>query len=61
MKKIKTALISVSNKKNLDILKLSSIDKCIKREKPKYVLHTAGLSRPMNVHEKNISKSWMKT
>ena len=45
------------SKKNLDILKLSSIDKCIKREKPKYILHTAGLSRPMNVHEKNISKS----
>ena len=45
------------SKKNLNMLNLSSIDKCIKKEKPKYVLHTAGLSRPMNVHEKNISKS----
>ena len=27
------------------------------KHKPKYILHLAGLSRPMNVHKKNISKS----
>tara|TARA_B100001057_G_C22820278_1_gene939109 strand:+ start:1378 stop:2082 length:705 start_codon:yes stop_codon:yes gene_type:complete len=45
------------SKKELDILKLSSIEKCINKHKPKYILHTAGLSRPMNIHEKNIGKS----
>ena len=38
----------------MDIL---SIEKCFKKEKPKIVLHTAGLSRPMNIHERNITKS----
>ncbi len=45
------------SKKNLDILNLNSIEKCIKKEKPKFIIHTAGLSRPMSDHEKNISKS----
>ena len=45
------------SKKQLDILKMSSIEKIIKKEKPKIVFHTAGLSRPMNIHNKNISKS----
>ena len=27
------------------------------KHKPDYILHLAGLSRPMNIHNKNISKS----
>ena len=38
-------------------MNLSSISKIIKKVKPNIVLHCAGLSRPMNVHEKNIQKS----
>ena len=45
------------NKKELNILKFNSIIKVLKKFKPKTVLHLAGLSRPMNIHEKNLSKS----
>tara|TARA_B100000965_G_scaffold321059_1_gene282259 strand:- start:276 stop:980 length:705 start_codon:yes stop_codon:yes gene_type:complete len=45
------------SKKQLDILRYNSLEKKIKKIKPKILLHTAGLSRPMNLHEKNISKS----
>ncbi len=34
-----------------------SITKIIKKIKPRIVLHTAGLSRPMNIHETDIKKS----
>ena len=44
------------NKKELNILSSSSIQKNLKKYKPKYILHLAGLSRPMKIHEKNISK-----
>ena len=46
-----------TNKKQLNILKLNSIEKIFKKIKPKIVIHTAGLSRPMDIHEKNINKS----
>ena len=36
---------------------MSSINKEIKKINPKIILHCAGLSRPMNIHEKQISKS----
>ena len=45
------------NKKELNILSKQSIQKNLKRFKPNYVLHLAGLSRPMRIHEKQISKS----
>jgi dTDP-4-dehydrorhamnose reductase len=45
------------NKKKLNILKFNSIIKVLKKTKPKMVLHLAGLSRPMNIHEKKISES----
>lgn len=45
------------DKKQLNILNLKSIEKNIIKYKPKMILHTAGLSRPMEQHEKNISKS----
>tara|TARA_B100000282_G_scaffold188802_1_gene137476 strand:- start:39 stop:743 length:705 start_codon:yes stop_codon:yes gene_type:complete len=45
------------SKKELDILNYNSLEKIIKKIRPKIILHTAGLSRPMNIHEENISKS----
>ena len=46
-----------STKKNLDITKVQSIKSYLKKHKPKYVLHLAGLSRPMNQHNNKIVKS----
>ena len=48
---------SYPEKKFLDITNLKSIKKFLKREKPTSVLHLAGLSRPMSLHDKDISKS----
>lgn len=45
------------SKKNFNILKINSMRKYIKKNKPKYLMHCAGLSRPMNLHVKDISKS----
>jgi dTDP-4-dehydrorhamnose reductase len=45
------------NKKQLDITKIKSIKNSLRKNKPWGVLHLAGLSRPMILHEKNISKS----
>ena len=55
-KKSKYSFIYPS-KISLNILKLNSIRKFLKKTKPKYVLHLAGLSRPMVEHYKNINKS----
>ena len=48
---------SYPEKRSLDITNLKSIKKFLKREKPTSVLHLAGLSRPMSLHDKDISKS----
>ena len=45
------------NKNELNILKLQTIKKYLKKIKPKIVIHLAGLSRPMHIHENNINKS----
>jgi dTDP-4-dehydrorhamnose reductase len=45
------------NKKKLNILKTKSIENYLKKIKPKMLIHLAGLSRPMNIHNKNINKS----
>ena len=45
------------NKNELNILSLSNIETYFKKKKPKVLIHLAGLSRPMNEHESNISKS----
>ncbi len=46
-----------ASKKECNILSEKSIIKVIKKIKPKIILHTAALSRPMNIHEKDINKS----
>jgi len=45
------------SKKQLDILKFNTIKKYLKIKKPKYLLHLAGLSRPMKIHHKKMNKS----
>ena len=47
----------LSTKKECNILNINSIEKIIIKLKPKIIMHCAGLSRPMSIHEKNISKS----
>ena len=44
-------------KKELNVLDINSINKYLKKNKPKYLIHAAGLSRPMNIHDRQISKS----
>ena len=45
------------SKNELDILDLKSIEKRVKKIKPTHLIHCAGLSRPMHIHDKHISKS----
>ena len=45
------------NKKQLNILSETSIKNNIKKFKPNYLMHLAGLSRPMSIHDKDIKKS----
>ena len=45
------------NKKQLNILSIKSIKKNLEKFKPNILLHLAGLSRPMVIHEKMINKS----
>ena len=46
-----------ATKNECNILSINSLTKIIKKIKPKIVIHAAGLSRPMGVHEKDINKS----
>ena len=58
LKKIKSKYNFIfRNKKQLNILSLKSINRNVKNFKPNYILHLAGLSRPMSIHEKQINKS----
>ena len=53
------------NKKNIyypssitfDITNPKKMEKFIKKIKPKFIIHAAAISRPMDLHEKNIQKS----
>ena len=45
------------NKTELNIRNLNSIKKYLKKTKPFCLIHLAGLSRPMSLHDKDISKS----
>ncbi len=44
-------------KKKLNILNIKSIENYLKKIKPDVFIHLAGLSRPMEIHEKNYRKS----
>ena len=58
LKKYKTKhQIYFPKKKKLNILKIKSLKQYLLQKKPKILIHLAGLSRPMEVHETNIEKS----
>ena len=57
LKKIKDLKLRFLTKKELNILKPNSIEKCLSKYQPKMLIHTAGLSRPMEQHETNVAKS----
>ena len=44
-------------KKMFNILNINLMKKYIQKIKPKYIIHCAGLSRPMDLHVKDINKS----
>lgn len=56
-KKNKVLNLKFLSKKELNILNTKSIENIIVNYKPKIIMHTAGLSRPMSLHEENINKS----
>jgi perosamine synthetase len=49
--------IIYTNRHQLDILDIKSIDRCFNKYKPNYLIHLASLSRPMIIHEKDIASS----
>jgi len=58
LKKIKTKYnLLYPNKKELNIINFNKIKSYLKKKRPNMVIHLAGLSRPMKLHEKKISKS----
>ncbi len=56
-KKNKKLNLVFVDKTKCNILNLRSIETIVKKIKPKIILHCAGLSRPMDIHEKDICKS----
>ena len=58
LKKIKTSyIVYFPSKKELDILNSNKIENYFNKKRPNFVIHLAGLSRPMNIHNTNINKS----
>ena len=49
--------IEYPSKKQLNIENFNSILRYLSKKKPHYLIHCAGLSRPMKIHDKNVSKS----
>ena len=45
------------SKKQLNVIDIKSIERYIKKHRPKYLIHCAALSRPMKIHDADISKS----
>jgi len=56
-KKYKSNKLLYPSKEQLDILSTESVEKYLKKTNPKILIHLAGLSRPMKIHDNNISKS----
>ena len=56
-KKYKSDKLLYPSKKQLNILSTESVEKYLKKTNPKILIHLAGLSRPMKIHDNNISKS----
>ena len=46
-----------ASKNECNILNIKSLEKIVKKIKPQIIIHCAALSKPMNIHKTNISKS----
>ena len=58
LKKIyKSNKLFYPNKNKLNILSTKSVESYLKKIKPKILIHLAGLSRPMKIHDNNICRS----
>ena len=58
LKKIKNKYkLLFPNKRKLNILNPKNMEKYLNAQKPTYLIHLAGLSRPLEIHEKHIYKS----
>ena len=58
LKKIKSKYkLFFPSKSQLNILKINTIYNYLRSKKPKYLIHLAGLSRPMSAHNKLLKKS----
>ena len=58
LKKIKTKYkVYFPSRNQLDITNFKKVENYIKKIKPKFLIHAAALSRPMEIHDKNIIKS----
>ena len=58
LKKIKTKYnVIYPSKEYLDITNFNKIKNYLKKNKANYVIHLAGMSRPMKSHETNLAKS----
>ena len=58
LKTIKTKhKIFFPSKRELDILSENKIQNYLKKVKPQILIHLAGLSRPMSIHDRDIQKS----
>ncbi len=55
--KKKNFKIFYPSKEKLNIKNLASIKRYVQKIKPDYLIHSAALSRPMNIHDKNIEES----
>ncbi len=55
--KSKLKNVEFPTKKEFNILDPKSIKKYLSKKKAKVLIHSAGLSRPMDIHEKNIALS----
>ena len=56
-KKTNLKNIFFPKKKDFNILNLKQIQKYLSKKKPNILIHAAGLSRPMDIHEKEINIS----
>jgi dTDP-4-dehydrorhamnose reductase len=56
-KNFKKHMIYYPTKKKFNILNLNQMEKFIKKKRINYLIHIAGLSRPMSFHEQNINLS----
>mgnify|MGYP001230101162 CR=1 FL=1 len=56
-KTVKSKNYYFPSKTRMNILNLKSLERYLKLIKPKFFLHVAALSRPMSIHDKDISQS----